>query len=89
MGQNQSGSGDSLGEETKDIRKETETSLPIVSSLDRRSEGLVWDLFYKNINLIHEGSTLCIYCEDTVGNSYESWSALMSQEYTACCSLSA
>ena len=41
MGQNQSGSGDSLGEETKDIRKETETSLPIVSSLDRRSEGLV------------------------------------------------
>ena len=79
MEQNQSGSADRLGEGIKHIRRETETSLPIVSSHGRRSEGLLWDLFYNNTNLIQEGSTLCIYCEDTVGNSYGSWSALMFQ----------
>ena len=32
--------------------------LPFVSSHDGRGWGALWALFYKNINLIHEGSTL-------------------------------
>ena len=63
MEQNQSGSGDRLGEGIKHIRRETKTSLPILSSHGRRNKKERYGIFFffnKGTDPIHEGSTLMI-----------------------------